>query len=69
MFLASLWGAIMEVFYFIGALVGIWCVYDLFAHKNLEIIWKIVIAILILVTSWVGLAVYLLFVRGRIPNK
>ena len=69
MILTSLLDAIMEVVYFIGALIGIWCVYDLFANKNIQPIWRGVIALLVLVTSWIGLAVYLIFVRPRIPNK
>lgn len=59
----------MEIVYFVGALIAIWCVYDLFTKKKLETAWKIVIAILILITSWIGLLIYLLFVRDRIPNK
>lgn len=69
MILTSLWGAIMEIVYLVGAVVGIWCVWDLFAKKRLDLVWKILLAILILVTSWIGLLVYLLFVRDRIPNK
>lgn len=69
MILASLWGAIMEVVYFVGAIAGLWCIWDLFTKKKLDTVWKIVVAILILVTSWIGLVVYLLFVRNQIPNK
>jgi hypothetical protein len=69
MILASLFSAIMEIVYLVGAIIGIWCVYDLLVKKRLDLAWKIVIAILILLTSWIGLVVYLLFVRNAIPNK
>jgi hypothetical protein len=69
MILASLLGSIMEIVYIVGAIIGIWCVFDLFVKKNIDLPWKIVIAILILITSWIGLVIYLLFVRNQIPNK
>jgi hypothetical protein len=59
----------MQIVYFVGAIIGLWCVFDLFVKKKLDIAWKFVIAILILITSWIGLVIYLLLVRNAIPNK
>ena len=57
----------MEIVYLLGALCGIYFIWELFTEKtSLSLAWRIVIAVLILCTSWVGLAVYYFFVRDRI---
>lgn len=57
----------MEIVYLLGALCGIYFIWELFTEKtSLSLVWRIVIAVLILCTSWVGLAVYYFFVRDRI---
>ncbi len=57
----------MELLYLLGALCGIYFIWELFTAKtSISLLWRIVIALLILCTSWVGLAVYYFLVRDRI---
>lgn len=65
--MTSLGGAIMEVVYLLGALCGIYFIWELFALKtSISLVWRIAIAVLILCISWVGLAAYYFLVRDRI---
>lgn len=57
---------IMKILYFIGVALGLWCVYDLFKNKTIDLIWKIIIAVILLSCSWVGVLVYYFFVRNRL---
>lgn len=54
------------ILYLIGLACAIWCVYDLFTTKKIDILWKVVISIVLLSTSWIGLAVYYFLLRNRI---
>lgn len=65
--MTSLAGAIMQIVYLAGAICGIYFIWELFAVKtSISLIWKIVLAVLILCTSWIGLAVYYFLIRDRI---
>lgn len=54
------------IIYWIGVILTIWCVWDLFAHKTVSILWKIVIAVILLSCSWIGLLIYYFFLRDKI---
>ncbi|MBO5655961.1 MAG: hypothetical protein J6R87_02770 [Rikenellaceae bacterium] len=54
------------ILYLIGLACAIWCVYELFTTKQIDIIWKVVISVVLLSTSWIGLAVYYFLLRNRI---
>lgn len=54
-----------KIIYLLGIIVSIWCVLDIF-KKNIGLLEKLIIAILVLATSWIGFAVYYFFVRNRI---
>lgn len=52
------------ILYVVGLVACIWCLYDLFTtKKETTVLVKILVAILILCTSWIGLAVYYFFLR------
>lgn len=53
--------------YVIGIVCAIWCVIDIF-KKNIGVLLKLVIAILVLATSWIGLAVYYFLIRNNIEK-
>ncbi|MBR2060382.1 MAG: hypothetical protein IJ979_00445 [Tidjanibacter sp.] len=55
------------ILWLLGLICAIWCVLDVF-KKNIGMIWKLIVAVLVLGTSWVGLAVYYFFVRKNIEN-
>ena len=54
------------ILYLIGLACALWCVYDLFTTKKIDILWKIVISVVLLSTSWIGLAIYYFLLRNRI---
>ena len=54
------------IIYIIGIIAAIWCVIDIFKHDKLDLLWKIVLTIAVLATSWVGFLVYYFLIRNRI---
>ncbi|MEG1700688.1 MAG: hypothetical protein RRY33_03290 [Alistipes sp.] len=55
-----------EIIYWIGVVLCVWCVYDLFTTKHIAMLWKIVIAVILLCCSWIGLLVYFFIVRNML---
>ena len=49
-----------------GLACALWCVYDLFTTKQIDVLWKIVISVVLLSCSWIGLAIYYFLLRDRI---
>lgn len=56
----------MKIIYILGIALGLWCVYDLFKNKTIDVVLKILIAIILLSCSWVGVLIYYFFVRDRL---
>ncbi|MBO4764260.1 MAG: hypothetical protein J5508_00940 [Bacteroidales bacterium] len=54
------------ILYILGVALGLWCVYDLFKNKTIDVVLKIIIAIILLSCSWVGVLVYYFLVRNRL---
>ena len=50
------------IVWLIGLVCAIWCVLDIF-KKNISTGGKVIAAVVVLLTSWVGLAVYFLYGR------
>ncbi len=55
------------ILYIVGLVCAIWCVLDVF-KKNIDLPWKLIVAVLVLGTSWIGLAVYYFLVRENIEK-
>ena len=55
-----------SIIYIIGIIAAIWCVLDIFKHPKLDLLWKIVLTVAVLATSWIGLLVYYFIIRERI---
>lgn len=55
-----------SIVYIVGLIAAIWCVIDIFKKPKLSILWKLVLSIAVLATSWIGLIVYYFFVRDKI---
>ena len=53
------------IIWLIGTVLAIMAVLDVF-KKNISTGWKIIWAILLLVTGWIGLAVYYFFAKDKI---
>ena len=55
------------IIYIAGIVLAIMAVID-FLNKNISAPWKIIWIVLVLVTSWIGIAVYYLFAKNRIEG-
>ncbi|MCR5325818.1 MAG: hypothetical protein K6E37_03600 [Bacteroidales bacterium] len=55
-----------SIIYIIGIIAAIWCVIDIFKKPKLDLLWKIVLTVAVLATSWIGLLVYYFIIRERI---
>ena len=55
------------IVYLVGVVLSIIAVLDIL-NKPISLIGKIICAVLVLATSWIGLAVYFLFARDRLTK-
>ena len=53
--------------YIVGIVLSIIAVVDIF-KKPISLVGKVICAVLVLATSWIGLAVYFLFARDRLTT-
>ena len=56
---------IAKIVYILGIICAIWCVLDIL-KKDIDLIKKILLIILVLLFSWVGVVVYYFFLKDRI---
>lgn len=52
---------ISKLVYILGIIVAVWCVLDIFKKKNHGLLFKIILAVVVLAFSWVGALVYYIF--------
>lgn len=50
-----------------GVICTIWCVLDIW-KKPITLVGKVVVAVVVLLTSWIGLAVYYFWARHHISE-
>ena len=55
-----------KIFYIVGILAAVWCVLDIFKKGNWGLIKKLIVALLVLATSWIGFAVYYFVLRKKL---
>ena len=55
------------IVWLIGLVCAIWCVLDIF-KKNISTGGKVIAAVVVLLTSWVGLAVYCFYGRDHLQE-
>ncbi len=55
------------IIWLIGTILAIKAIMDIF-KKNISTAWKLIWTILLIVTSWVGLAVYYFFAKDKIES-
>ena len=53
--------------YIVGIVLSLIAVVDIF-KKPISLVGKVICAVLVLATSWIGLAVYFLFARDRLTT-
>ena len=54
------------ILYILGILAAIWCVLDILKKPKLDLLWKIILVIAVLATSWLGFLIYYFIIRNRI---
>ena len=54
-----------KIVYILGIIAAIWCVLDIL-KKNIGLVPKILLIILVLVTSWIGFVVYYFFLSKKL---
>ena len=55
------------IIYIVGLVLSIIAVIDIF-KKPISLVGKIICAVIVLLTSWIGLAVYFLYAKDRITK-
>ena len=55
-----------SIIYILGIVCAVWCVLDIFKTAKCGLLGKIIASVLVLLTSWIGFAVYYFLVRGKI---
>lgn len=56
-----------SIVYWVGVVLAVICVYELLFKKHADsLILRVIVALLVLATSWIGLVVYYLLLRNRI---
>ncbi|MBQ7951979.1 MAG: hypothetical protein IJ286_02575 [Alistipes sp.] len=58
---------ISTLIYLLGVALGVYAVYEIFTKKTAtEMTTKVLSALLILLTSWIGIAVYYFYLRDKL---
>ncbi len=55
-----------KIIYILGIVAAVWCVLDIFKKNSLNLLWKIILCIAVLATSWIGFAVYYFWLRTKV---
>jgi uncharacterized protein YacL len=55
------------ILYFVGLVLAVLAVIDII-KKPISLVGKIICCVLVLITSWIGLAVYYLYAKDRITK-
>ena len=55
------------IVYIVGIVLSVMAVLDIF-KKPISLVGKIICSVIVLATSWIGLAVYYLYAKDRITN-
>ena len=51
----------------IGLICSVWCVLDIL-KKDISLVAKVIVAVIVLLTSWIGLAVYYFWARHHLTE-
>lgn len=56
-----------SIVYWVGVILAIYAVYEIFTKKPATELWiKVVVAVFVLPTSWIGMVAYFLFLRNKL---
>ena len=58
---------VATIIYVVGVILGVMAVLEILSQP-INVLSKIVISILVVLTSWIGIAVYYLFLRGNLTK-
>ena len=54
------------ILWIIGLVCCIWCIKDVWSKSHVDALIKVLLTVGLLVTSWIGLAVYYFIIKDRI---
>ena len=54
-----------SILYIVGLVCAIWCVLDI-CKKPISVVGKIICSVIVLLTSWIGMAVYYFWARNHV---
>ncbi len=54
------------ILWIIGLVCCIWCIKDVWSKSHVDTVIKVLLTVGLLVTSWIGLAVYYFIIKDRI---
>lgn len=57
---------IAKIVYWVGIIIAVWCVLDIFKKTKIGLVGKILLSIAVLATSWIGFIVYYFLVKDKI---
>ena len=55
------------IIWLVGVICSIWCVLDIW-KKDISLVAKVIVAVIVLLTSWIGLAVYYFWARHHLTE-
>lgn len=55
------------IIWLIGLILTIWCVVDIF-RRNIPMWGKLLVSVIVLITSWIGLLVYYFYARYHLEG-
>ena len=58
---------VATIIYVVGVILGVLAVLEILSQP-INVLTKILISILVVITSWIGIAVYYLLLRGNLPK-
>ena len=54
------------IIWLVGVICCIWCIKDVWSKTKIDTVIKIVLTVGLIVTSWIGFAVYYFLLRNRL---
>ena len=54
-----------KIIYILGVVAAIWCVLDIL-KKDIDLIKKVLLIVLVLACSWIGIAIYYFLLKDKV---
>ena len=54
-----------KIIYILGVIAAVWCVLDIL-KKDIDLIKKVLLIVLVLACSWIGIAIYYFLLKDKV---